>query len=279
MRSSSTSHCSSRGVHRAGGAARLALRRGIGHPQPVGKHHRRRRRRVRGHRGGPVKGPPRRRGDPRAAPPALHAHPDDETLATGVALAHHVARGDARRPRPHVHPRRGGRGHPRTPGPPRGCGGDPAAHHRRGELRQPCVPWASSTTCSAPRPAMPLRPTATPAWQDPLLPSTRAAPGSAPTSRRPPPSGRDRRGTPRRRRDLRRDRWLRSSRPRAHPRRDGARAVAGTAVRPVLYVTLTPQSWVLQDRGGSRSTCRAIADSSCPGRTTPSRRRSSRMPW
>ena len=25
---------------------------------------------------------------------AVHAHPDDETLATGVALAHHVARGD-----------------------------------------------------------------------------------------------------------------------------------------------------------------------------------------
>ncbi|HZB67929.1 MAG TPA: PIG-L family deacetylase, partial [Ornithinibacter sp.] len=24
----------------------------------------------------------------------VHAHPDDETLATGVALAHHVARGD-----------------------------------------------------------------------------------------------------------------------------------------------------------------------------------------
>ena len=25
---------------------------------------------------------------------AVHAHPDDETLATGVAVAHHVARGD-----------------------------------------------------------------------------------------------------------------------------------------------------------------------------------------
>ena len=24
----------------------------------------------------------------------VHAHPDDETLATGVAIAHHVARGD-----------------------------------------------------------------------------------------------------------------------------------------------------------------------------------------
>ena len=24
----------------------------------------------------------------------MHAHPDDETLATGVAIAHHVARGD-----------------------------------------------------------------------------------------------------------------------------------------------------------------------------------------
>ena len=24
----------------------------------------------------------------------VHAHPDDETLATGVAVAHHVARGD-----------------------------------------------------------------------------------------------------------------------------------------------------------------------------------------
>lgn len=34
-------------------------------------------------------------GDRRLRVVAVHAHPDDETLATGVALAHHVARGDA----------------------------------------------------------------------------------------------------------------------------------------------------------------------------------------
>ena len=34
------------------------------------------------------------RGDRRLRVVAVHAHPDDETLATGVALAHHVARGD-----------------------------------------------------------------------------------------------------------------------------------------------------------------------------------------
>lgn len=34
-------------------------------------------------------------GDPPLRVVAVHAHPDDETLATGIALAHHVARGDA----------------------------------------------------------------------------------------------------------------------------------------------------------------------------------------
>ncbi|USQ77098.1 PIG-L family deacetylase [Ornithinimicrobium cryptoxanthini] len=36
----------------------------------------------------------RPRGDRPLRVVAVHAHPDDETLATGVALAHHVARGD-----------------------------------------------------------------------------------------------------------------------------------------------------------------------------------------
>ena len=65
----------------------------------------------------------------------VHAHPDDETLATGVALAHHVARGDD------VHVLTctlGEEGEviPAQLGHLEGAEGDPLAAHRREELRR-----------------------------------------------------------------------------------------------------------------------------------------------
>ena len=64
----------------------------------------------------------------------VHAHPDDETLATGVAIAHHVARGDD------VHVLTctlGEEGEviPEQLGHLEGAPGDPLADHRREELR------------------------------------------------------------------------------------------------------------------------------------------------
>jgi len=64
----------------------------------------------------------------------VHAHPDDETLATGVALAHHAARGDD------VHVLTCTLGEEGEVIPPRlahleGAPGDPLAAHRRDELR------------------------------------------------------------------------------------------------------------------------------------------------
>ena len=64
----------------------------------------------------------------------VHAHPDDETLATGVALAHHVARGDE------VHVLTctlGEEGEviPADLAHLEGADGDPLAAHRLGELR------------------------------------------------------------------------------------------------------------------------------------------------
>ena len=64
----------------------------------------------------------------------VHAHPDDETLATGVAIAHHVARGDD------VHVLTCTLGEEGEVIPERlahleGAPGDPLAEHRREELR------------------------------------------------------------------------------------------------------------------------------------------------
>jgi len=64
----------------------------------------------------------------------VHAHPDDETLATGVAIAHHVARGDD------VHVLTCTLGEEGEVIPARlahleGAPGDPLAAHRREELR------------------------------------------------------------------------------------------------------------------------------------------------
>ena len=64
----------------------------------------------------------------------VHAHPDDETLATGVAIAHHVARGDD------VHVLTCTLGEEGEVIPTRlahleGAAGDPLADHRREELR------------------------------------------------------------------------------------------------------------------------------------------------
>lgn len=63
----------------------------------------------------------------------VHAHPDDETLATGVAIAHHVARGAE------VHVLTATLGEEGEVIPPalahlEGAEGDPLAEHRRGEL-------------------------------------------------------------------------------------------------------------------------------------------------
>lgn len=63
----------------------------------------------------------------------VHAHPDDETLATGVAILHHVARGDD------VHVLTCTMGEEGEVIPPElahleGAAGDPLAAHRRGEL-------------------------------------------------------------------------------------------------------------------------------------------------
>jgi N-acetyl-1-D-myo-inositol-2-amino-2-deoxy-alpha-D-glucopyranoside deacetylase len=64
----------------------------------------------------------------------VHAHPDDETLATGVAIAHHAARGDD------VHVLTCTLGEEGEVIPAHlahleGAPGDPLAAHRRGELR------------------------------------------------------------------------------------------------------------------------------------------------
>ena len=64
----------------------------------------------------------------------VHAHPDDETLATGVAIAHHAARGDD------VHVLTCTLGEEGEVIPPHlahleGAHGDPLAAHRREELR------------------------------------------------------------------------------------------------------------------------------------------------
>jgi N-acetyl-1-D-myo-inositol-2-amino-2-deoxy-alpha-D-glucopyranoside deacetylase len=64
----------------------------------------------------------------------VHAHPDDETLATGVAIAHHAARGDD------VHVLTCTLGEEGEVIPPHlahleGADGDPLAEHRREELR------------------------------------------------------------------------------------------------------------------------------------------------
>ncbi len=64
----------------------------------------------------------------------VHAHPDDETLATGVAIAHHVARGDD----VHVLTCTLGEEGEVIPAPLahlEGAAGDPLADHRREELR------------------------------------------------------------------------------------------------------------------------------------------------
>ena len=64
---------------------------------------------------------------------AVHAHPDDETLSTGVALAHHARLGQD----VHVLTCTLGEEGEVIPAPLahlEGAAGDPLAHHRRGEL-------------------------------------------------------------------------------------------------------------------------------------------------
>ena len=177
----------------------------------------------------------------------VHAHPDDETLATGVALAHHVARGDD----VHVLTCTLGEEGEVIPAPLahlEGAAGDPLAHHRRGELTAAMrslgvvhhLLGASSGDAAATYRDSGMAGSAAAehprAWVGADLEEAAAAIRAVIDEVRPDVV-------------VTYDATGGYGHP-DHVRTHDAtvRAVAGTAVRPVLYVTLTPQSWVLQDR-------------------------------
>ncbi|MFQ6172891.1 N-acetyl-1-D-myo-inositol-2-amino-2-deoxy-alpha-D-glucopyranoside deacetylase [Oryzobacter sp. R7] len=177
----------------------------------------------------------------------VHAHPDDETLATGVAIAHHVARGDD------VHVLTctlGEEGEviPAALAHLEGAEGDPLAGHRLEELRGALAVLGATSHLLGPGPdGSPTR------WRDSGM-------AGSPASRHPRA-------------------WTRADLADAaaavrgvidevapdvvvtydatggygHP--DHVRtheatchAVATAAAPPVLYGTLTPRSWVAEDR-------------------------------
>lgn len=177
----------------------------------------------------------------------VHAHPDDETLATGVALAHHVARGDD------VHVLTctlGEEGEviPQHLSHLEGADGDPLAPHRRAELEGAMAslrvthhllgvisPGARTTyrdsgmvgsvAASHPR-----------AWAGADLDEVAAAVGAVLDTLRPDVV-------------VTYDATGGYGHP-DHVRTHEAtvRAVASRADAPVLYAVLTPLSWALEDR-------------------------------
>lgn len=177
----------------------------------------------------------------------VHAHPDDETLATGVALAHHVARGDD------VHVLTctlGEEGEviPAQLGHLEGAEGDPLAAHRREELRRAMEVlgvthhllgahgdgqdlvyrdsgMAGSAAASHPR-----------AWAGVDLAEAAAALRSVVDSVRPDVVVTyDATGG-----------YRHPDHVRTHEAT--CRAVAGSADAPALYAVLTPLSWAVEDR-------------------------------
>lgn len=179
---------------------------------------------------------------------AVHAHPDDETLATGVALAHHVGRGD----RVHVITCTLGEEGEVIPAELAHLEGDPAlGPHRAGELRRAMAQLgvdhdylaAGSSRLTAPR------------WRDSGMAGSEAAANSRAFAGAPVSQAADllaeRLGI------LLPDLVLTYDQDGGygHPdhiqtHRVTAAAVASLpeAVRPRLYAVLTPRSWALEDR-------------------------------
>jgi len=177
----------------------------------------------------------------------VHAHPDDETLATGVALAHHVARGDD----VHVLTCTLGEEGEVIPAPLahlEGAAGDLLADHRRGELAAAMrslgvVHHLLGATSGDDRPtyrdsgmagsAAAEHPRA---WAGADLDEAAAAVRAVIEQVCPDVV-------------VTYDATGGYGHP-DHVRTHDAtvRAIAGMTVRPALYVTLTPQSWVLEDR-------------------------------
>ena len=192
----------------------------------------------------------------------VHAHPDDETLATGVAIAHHVARGDD------VHVLTCTLGEEGEVIPAHlahleGAPGDPLGAHRREELRaRDGGARRRPRTCSATAGRRRVtRPTATPGWPaPPAAAHPRAWAGAdladAAAAVRAVLD------------DVRPDvvvtydahRWLRAPRPRAHPRGHlprgrlvGRRARCCTPCSPRCRGRIEDRRWLAEhvpaDRG------------------------------
>ena len=178
----------------------------------------------------------------------MHAHPDDETLATGVAIAHHVARGDD------VHVLTCTLGEEGEVIPAHlahleGAADDALAAHRLEELRGAmAVLGVTHHLLGAPDGG------GRTAYRDSGMVGSAAAahprawagadPADAAAAVRSVLDA----GAARRRRHLRRHRRLRPPRPRPHPRGHLPRGRRRRPTRPALYAVLTPLSWAVEDR-------------------------------
>ena len=230
---------------RATGAVHRRLRRA----EPLGQRRARRRRRARRHRGHRVR--PLLDGVCTAGPARLlfvHAHPDDETLTTGVAIAHHVARGDD------VHVLTctlGEEGEVIPAGLAHLEGrGEELAAHRRDELARAMDLLGVTHHLLGPD-----GPGAPPAFRDSGMAGSAAAADPRAFAGVPLDVAADavrevvERVRPDVVRHLRRGRRLRPSRPRAHPRRHPTGRGSGSARRaPVLLGAVVPLTWAAQDR-------------------------------
>jgi N-acetyl-1-D-myo-inositol-2-amino-2-deoxy-alpha-D-glucopyranoside deacetylase len=177
----------------------------------------------------------------------VHAHPDDETLATGVALAHHASHGDD------VHVLTCTLGEEGEVIPERlahleGAEGDPLAAHRRAELDAAmaalgvthhllgATPPGGATTYRDSGMVGSVSATHPRAWAGADLAEAASAIGEVLDELRPDVV-------------VTYDATGGYGHP-DHVRTHEAtvRAVASRADAPVLYAVLTPQSWVLEDR-------------------------------
>lgn len=198
----------------------------------------------------------------------VHAHPDDETLATGVALAHHAARGDD------VHVLTCTLGEEGEVIPPslahlEGAPGDPLAPHRLDELRgalgvlgvthhllgpgpdgSPTV-WRDSGMAGSPASRHPR------AWTGADLADAAAAVRAVVDEVAP-------------------DVVVTYDATGGYGHPDHVRtheatchAVATAAAPPVLYATLTPLSWAVEDRAWLAANVPTGADLVVPGEDDP----------
>lgn len=187
-------------------------------------------------------------GDRRLRVVAVHAHPDDETLATGVVLAHHVARGDV----VHVITCTLGEEGEVIPADLAHLEGDPAlAPHRAGELDRAMVELgvghsylaAGSGRVTAPR------------WRDSGMAGSEAAAHPRAFAGAPVAEAADllaeRLGILLPDLVLTYDAQGGYGHPdhiQTHRVTVAAVALLPEAVRPRLYAVLTPRSWAVEDR-------------------------------